>query len=162
MDLALKAKGFTLIECCIGLSLFALLLTFCLPYLSIMQQKNQFQVVQNEVKNAIRFAKIQARVSSHSVVLMPLRGTTDWSHGIRAAYSAQAHAPSLFEWHWVAPHVQVIWKGFQSSHYLRLSADLSQSAANGSFMITTPSQSSMELVVNRLGRVRSVMHVNKL
>ena len=146
----LKIAGFIWVELLMSLSLFALLLLMGIPYTTHLFQKNKVQVIEDEIKSAIRFSRLRALSEGQDLVLMPMSASNDWSSGIQLVNSGDR----IFEWHWASPGIRVIWHGFQSNHFLRFAADVSQYATNGSFFIQSPSQPVVKLVVNRLGRVR--------
>lgn len=147
----LKLRAYTLIELLLGLALLAILLFFSLPFASSMHQKNQIQVIKNDIKSAIRFAKTHALMSGKNVILAPLQHSVDWSSGM-LLYLPENKL--LHEWRWQAPGIHVAWHGFQSNHYLLFSADASQNAVNGYFEIHDNMNQKVTLVLNRLGRVR--------
>lgn len=157
----LKTRAYTLIETLLCLGLISILLCFSLPHLSSLHQKNQMEVIQDDLKSAIRFAKTEALINDSNLILTPMQDTNDWSHGMLLFIDNTKHHYTqddtlLREWHWHTPNVQVAWHGFQSSEYLLFSADASRNAMNGRFVISTNDKSkpTVKLVVNRLGRVR--------
>lgn len=157
----LKIAAFTLIELLIALAIAGLSLMFIMPYASSLQQKNQLCVVQDDITSAIRFAKTQALISDNNIILTPLPGMTDWSHGISAFVDNATHQYTLddqllFEWHWQSSAIEVTWHGFQSSQYLLFAAESHRNAANGYFLIKAKSLPPIKLLVNRLGRVRDM------
>ena len=147
----LKIAGFTLVESLISLALFALLLLISIPYTARLYQKNQVQVIQDEIKGAIRFSRLRALSEGQDLVLMPRAASNDWSSGMQLMNSGHR----LFEWHWASPQIHVTWHGFQSNHFLRFSPDANRYATNGYFFIQSASFPPVKIVVNRLGRVRS-------
>lgn len=154
-----KFSAFTLIEVLLSLSLLATLLFFTLPFESSLHQKNQVQVIQHDIQSAIRYAKTQALTRGENILLMPLRGSTDWSSGMLLLVDNAKHRFSsenqlIHEWQWTPSRVEVSWRGFQSKHYLLFSPDLSQNSVNGSFLINYGSKHAIKLSINKLGRVR--------
>ena len=147
----LKIAGFTWIELLMSLTLFALLLLMGIPYTTHFLQKNQAEVIKDEIKSAIRFSRLRALSEGQDLVLMPMAASNDWSGGMQL----MKRGLRIFEWHWASPQIHVRWQGFQSNHFLRFAADVSRYATNGSFFIQSPSRPVVTLVVNRLGRVQS-------
>ena len=151
--------GMTLIELLVSLSLLAILLFFSLPFAPSLYNKNQLQVVTDEVSSAIHFAKIQALLTGDVLVLSPLSGgRNDWSHGMLLFVDNPKHQymsddKLLHEWHWNSNVVRVFWHGFQSDEYVLFAADISHSTTNGYFIIKNDTK-QLKLVVNRLGRVK--------
>ena len=120
-----------------------------------MHQKNQSQVIQADIKGAIRYAKTKALIDGKSLVLKPLQDSTDWSNGMQLFIdNATTDAELIHEWRWTALCIHVTWHGFQSRRDLLFSSEISQNAVNGYFEIKTHSNQIVNLVVNRLGRVR--------
>jgi len=156
----LKLRAFTLIELLLSLFLVATILFFTIPFESSLHQKNQVQVIQDDIKGAVRYAKTQALTSGNNLIITPLPYTNDWSNGMllfidNATHQYTVDDKLIYEWHWLSPGIDVGWRGFQSSHYLLFSADASQNAVNGSFSIKSNSKSAVKLVINKLGRIRS-------
>jgi prepilin-type N-terminal cleavage/methylation domain-containing protein len=149
-----RHKAFTLIEVLAGLSIFAILLFFAIPFERSLHQKNRIQIVQDEIRGAVRYARAQAIITGNNIILKPLQDSADWSKGIRMF--AAANGELIHEWHWNFPGIHVAWQGFQSSHYLLFSADASQNAVNGSFWIESESQRVVKIVLNKLGRIRTL------
>ena len=157
----LTSRAFTLIELLLSLTLLAILLFFAVPFASSMHEKNQIQVIQDDIRSAIRFAKTQAMISGNNILLTPLPDSNDWSNGMllfvdNPKHHYTADTQPLQKWQWFSSGIQVTWKGFQSSHYLLFSADLSKNATNGTFIIRNQSQIRVKLVVNRLGMVHFI------
>ena len=152
-------NGLTLIELLISLSLLAIVLCFSLPLAPTLYKKNQLQLLSDELSGAIHFAKIQALVTGDVLALTRLPGTTDWSSGMMLFVDNAKHhytpdVKLLHEWHWSFVGMDVSWHGFQSDDYLLFATDISHNTVNGYFLITTPLQPKVKLVVNRLGRIR--------
>ncbi len=135
------------------------MLLFSIPALYSLHQKNQVQVIQDDIKSAIRFGTSEALISGNNLILTPLKNSNDWSDGILLFVDNTKHRYTpdvklLREWRWQSPNVRVIWQGFQSNNYLLFSSDISQNAMNGYFEISSKTQQPVKLVINRLGRVR--------
>lgn len=155
----LKFRAFTLVELLLGLSLLGILLFFTLPFESSLHQKNQVQVIQDDIIAAVRYAKTNALTRGKNVILTPLVNSHDWSDGMMLFIDNATHRYTpddklLHEWHWPSTEIHVSWKGFQSSHYLLFSADATQNSVNGSFLINGNSKHAVKIVINKLGRIK--------
>ena len=150
----LKLKAFTLVEVLLSLSLLAMVFFFTIPMYSAFHEKNQIQVIAEDINAAIRYAKTYAMTQEKNVILMPIDHSKDWSMGMQLSIYNSAHQYQLIhEWDWHSPNVQVDWHGFQSKHYLLFSADPRQNDVNGAFTITGSAR-GLKLVINKLGRIR--------
>jgi type IV fimbrial biogenesis protein FimT len=154
-----KDKGFTILELLLGFSLLAIILCFSLPFTPSLYKKNQLQIITDEIKEAIRFAKMQAILTGDTLILTHLADKKNWSEGIILFVDNPKHQPSsdaklLHEWRWPSSGVHITWRGFQSKDYLLFTPDITSSTVNGTFIISNLKQQN-KLVVNRLGRVRN-------
>lgn len=153
------AQGFTLLELLICLALTATLLMFSTSITSKLYQKNQIQVIQDNIQGAIRFAKTHALTTGKNMLLTPLMNSNDWSKGMLLFVDNDKHhyTPTtqiIHEWHWQYPAIQVSWTGFQSNQYLLFSADANQNAANGHFLIKNKTHKMIKIVINRMARTK--------
>jgi Tfp pilus assembly protein FimT len=148
-------NGLTLIESLICLTILIIALFFSLPSNTLLIEKNQVHGVETDIKNAIRYAKMQALISNEPLMLAPLSGLNDWSFGMQLSSVNRHHQEKtiLYTWHWRYKNLQVVWQGFQSPNYLRFSNDLKHSTTNGYFLINNQHFKS-KLVINRFARVR--------
>lgn len=154
--------GVTLIELLVCLAIMGMIGWLAMPFSPSFYQKNQLHVIVDEMKSAIRYAKLQAIIRGKYVILTPKADLNNWSSGM-ALYmeNATAHPWStsrgelIYEWTWPSTGTHIVWHGFQSNDYLRFAPELSQSAVNGSFLIDINHQHQIKLMVNRLGRVTS-------
>lgn len=155
----LKSKAFTLIELLLSLAILSILLLFSIPSLYSIHQKNQVLAIQDDIKSAVRFAKIEAMACGNNLILTPKQHSNDWSQGMllfvdNATHHYKPGDKLLREWCWHTPNIRVTWKGFQSKNYLLFSSDVARNAVNGYFEIHGQLQSGVTLVINRLGRIR--------
>ena len=151
-------RGFSLIELITALIIFAILCAYSMSFMPSLHQKNQLQVMADEIQQAIHFAKIEALTKAHTVTLTPLSEQEDWSFGMLLFVDNKTHSYSpgislIREWHWHSPGVHVTWKGFESTRYLRFSPDLMSRGCSGHFVVADNALNQIKLVVNRLGRV---------
>jgi type IV fimbrial biogenesis protein FimT len=154
-----KSLGLTLIECLLSLFLLSMLFMSALPSVSGLLQKNQMQVLQDDLKSAIFYARSQALIRNQPILLTPLSETNDWSEGITVFVDNETHryasdSEILFQWHWSYSDVRVTYHGFQANQALRFVPEISQNAVNGYFLIQNQYQQGIKVVINRFGRVR--------
>jgi type IV fimbrial biogenesis protein FimT len=153
----LKTPGFSLIELLITLVIVGIIFGFSLPNNTSFNDKNKLDIIQNDIKSAIRFAKTQALISGRSIVLAPM---DNWSLGIVAFADNSTHqlkpdTPILHEWSWPSFNITIQWLGYQSKYYLLFSPDPHLNAVNGYFVLTSKRGLSAKLVLNRMGRIRN-------
>ncbi|MDP3704643.1 MAG: GspH/FimT family pseudopilin [Legionellaceae bacterium] len=157
-------SGITLIELLIYLSLVGMFFCLTTPFSSSFYKKNQNQVIADGIKNAVRYAKLQAIVRGERLLLTHRVGTEDWSSGMALYVETLSSKKQpiagelLYEWLWPMSASRVVWNGFQSKHYLRFGPNLSQSIVNGTFVIDGNGLNPIRLVVNRMGRVSDGGH----
>lgn len=153
-----KTSGMTLVELLVCLTIIGVLFSFASPFGPTLYKKNQLQVITDQIKSAIRYAKLQAIIHGEHVILSYRPNTKEWSSGI-ALYTEHPHALKtlIHEWTWPTSGCHITWQGFQSNQYLRFAPELSESAVNGTFIIELAQQKSTKLIINRIGRVVNVL-----
>lgn len=142
--------GFTLIEILLSLSIVGLLLVLALPLSQAFSNKNHAQLVEQDIRAAIHYARTMAYKNAGPLTLVPLREDHEWSKGLLLLSGKK----TIFQWEWQDKNIQVRWKGFRSNDAIYFSNILRQSTANGYFLINT--QGGMyqkKIIVNRLGRI---------
>jgi len=147
-------KGLTFIEVILCLAILGILVCFGTPFTSSLYKKNELQVVKDDIRGAIRLAKMTALVRGKPVRLTHRLGATDWSSGI---VLSSLDGAVLYEWQWRNKGLSVIWHGFQSREYLLFSPNLNNSAVNGYFLMEDNKKQVSKITVNRLGQVRSAV-----
>ena len=155
------SAGLTLIELLVSMVIFAIVLCCSFSFSPSVYKKNQLQMVTDEVKGAIHFAKIQSLLTGDILALTRIPGSNDWSEGMLLFVDNGKHqygpdVKLLHEWHWQLSGVHIIWQGFQSKEYLLFSPDIGSNAVNGYFIIKNHMQQQAKLIVNRLGRIKEV------
>ncbi|WP_133127439.1 GspH/FimT family pseudopilin [Legionella nagasakiensis] len=154
-----KSVGLTLIELLATLALMAFVLLCCIPSMDKSHKKNQLVFMVDQLKNNLQFARTQALIRGETLALTPLPGANNWRQGMMLFVDNPEHVYSpgskiIHEWHWNYPSEwEILWQGFQSSHYLLFSANIRQSAANGHFIVKDR-KTQYQLIVNRFGKVR--------
>ena len=147
-----KFRGFSLLELLICLSVVTILLLGTMASTRPLNIKNKREIIADEIKGAIGFAKMQSLLCESDILLKSLSDNEDWSQGMRLWRDNHL----LREWQWASDGIIITWQGFQSSHYLLFSADMSRNALNGTFKIIDNDLKSSKLIVNRLGKVRII------
>ncbi len=146
----LNVGAYSLIELMLGLSLLASMALFSIPLISSLYQNNQIQVLQDDIKSAVHYAKSMAMVSGKNAILKPLGNLHDWSQGMVLLVDNQP----VHTWQWSLGDNKILWRGFQSTDFLLFSADAGRNSANGYFLVMKNKQPVIKLMINRLGRVR--------
>lgn len=143
-------RGFTLIEIMTCLAITAILFLFALFANASFYQRNTLEMAEDELINALHYARNMAIATGHSLTLTPLSKAQSWDDGMMLSF--QDKILYRWQWHYLGTHIE--WKGFQSNHYLTFSPSLKQATCNGSFLITSQSAGSKKIVINRIGRIR--------
>ncbi|MBA2711052.1 MAG: GspH/FimT family pseudopilin [Tatlockia sp.] len=156
----LENRGFSLIELVVGLLIVSILFFFALPFSLSMMQKNQLEVVKNEIISAIHFAKTTSVLRGLPLVLAPLPQADNWSAGMLLYVDNDKHefnekSELIYEWHWKHPGINVSWQGLYTKNYLLFSTTLQSRALSGHFIISNKQGNRVQLIVNRLGRIRT-------
>ena len=155
------SRGFTLIELLISLALVSLLLLMYLPVSLASYQKNQLQMMENELSTAVRYVRNKALMTNRRLILTPLPNSRDWSKGMILFVDNKQHLYTksdklLHRWQWKSQGMRINWRGFLSNHYLLFASDLKEAACSGHFDLVTQEGQHSILVVNRLGRIKQV------
>lgn len=156
----LRNCGFSLIELIAGLLILSILFLFCLPLGLSVFQNNHLEVVKDEISAAIYYARTRAALSNLPLILTSLSESEDWSAGMRLFVDNKKHqftekSELIHEWRWKHQGIHVNWQGLYSDHYLILAADLRHAAASGHFVIRNEQGKSINLTLNRLGRIKA-------
>ncbi len=157
----IKHRGFSLIELLVGLVILGILFLFSLPLGLAIIQKNQLEVVKNEISSAIHYAKTASVLRGVPLVLAPLPQTNNWSAGMLLFIDNETHqfkdkSELIHEWHWKHPGIQISWQGLYTQNYLLFTPSLQTRALSGHFNIANKEGKTIKLILNRLGRIRSV------
>lgn len=149
-----SSKGISLLEILIVLPLICGLF-FCASQVIDFYQNKHTGMVYDELKMAVRFARMQALEKGVPFALNPLT-EQNWSSGIRLFVDNKNHQYSakddlLYQWQWGFKDVQVEWKGFRSEYYLIFSPLIRQASSNGTFIVKNTRGIEKKIVINRLG-----------
>lgn len=152
-----KDKGYTLIELLFVLGIFSLLCFFSMSSLTGLRQRNEEQVMLDEIKSAIQFAKVQA-VNFNQPLYLTALDDLNWSEGIalfRTDY--KSHKKTLVQqMAWKHPFWNISFSGVNGLKQIIISSDITQSMSNGRFILkNTLTKKQIVLTLNRLGRIKT-------
>ena len=156
-ELFKKPQGFTLMELLITMVLISILSTLSIASSTYFIEKNEQQRIIDELRTSIQFAKIQAVQLGNPVYLEPLDSNLNWSKGISiSTMNKKTHQLDVFnqrQWH--HPRWNLSWSGTSSPNRIMLSNNPASAISNGTFhLINIRTQHRVDIVLNRLGRVR--------
>ena len=146
-------QGFSIIEMLVCLTILAAVLFYSVPKLGEHQELDR---VGRDIKHAVHLARVHALLSNNDLFLRPLPECQDWSQGIALVRTSQDQTPKdevLHRWYWHVPSLHVQWHGFQSARYLHFSSVMRHNTVNGHFTIQADKDRTLDIVINRLGRV---------
>lgn len=157
----LKHCGLSLLELVAGLIILSILFFFCLPLSLSIYQNNRLEVVKNEISAAVHYARTNAALRGLPLILTPLPYTSDWSAGMILFVDNEKHQYTettalIHEWQWQYQGVRINWQGLYAKNYLLFAADPKHAATSGHFIIQNDQKKTLKLILNRLGRVRSI------
>lgn len=151
-----RYTGFTLIELLVVMCCALVILTWSFGGFSELIARYRIHLAKNQLVQIIQYSRHMGLVSGHDLALNGL--DNDWSRGIvlfsdnlRHRYTEQDQLLQI--WQWSQPGIQVVWRGFQSQHFIVLSHDLSHAASNGQFQFLKQDRVLGKLTLNRVGRV---------
>ncbi|CEG56797.1 GspH/FimT family pseudopilin [Legionella fallonii] len=154
----MNIKGFTLIETLIALICFAGLSLLGVISASFLKYNHERQVIIDEIRVAIQYAKIQAATRGSPVYLTPFdHQSHNWSSGMKLTqYNSKKNAMELlYQWEWHHPRWSITWNGVHSLNKIILSYNPISTMSNGKFVISNPyTKEHLIIVLNRLGRVK--------
>ncbi len=153
----MRHKGFSLIELLVTLTFIAILALSSIGSFSYFVRKNEQQMILDELRTAVQFARIQAVNLESTLSLSPLDTSQDWAKGVvlRQLNHKTKIPELLYKWQWSHPHWVIEWSGIGSSHNIILANNPGNSISNGHFTLTNnQTKKQVILVLNRLGRVR--------
>jgi Tfp pilus assembly protein FimT len=153
----MKIKGFTFLELLITLSIVMILSIIGIASYSSLIQKNELQVIEDELRVAIDYAKIQSIMLEQTVSLSPLTSSLNWAEGAKLSVlnKKTGELRLLHQWQWQHSRWSIAWRGVRSSSSLNFSNHLTHAISNGQFsVVNLDTQQEVTMVLNRLGRVR--------
>ncbi|KTC78671.1 Tfp type 4 fimbrial pilin related signal peptide protein domain [Legionella cincinnatiensis] len=146
-----------MLELLITMTLFASLLIIGVSSYSYFIQKNEQQIIIDELRNAVQYAKLQAMIRGNSVFLIPLDVSLNWSKGmILNSLNKQTNQVELIhQWQWNHSRWSLNWIGVSSNNKIVFSNTPTQAMCNGHFsLINNHTHEQITLILNRLGRIR--------
>ncbi len=154
----LASAGFTLIELLIALSIFIAVGYLGLSFIPDMYKKNQFEHIVDDIRGAIRFARVEALLTGDSLILTHPADSPNWSSGLVLwrdflTPKVKGDRQLIYDWRWKSKDISVTWHGFQSNDALQFNPDISRNAVNGYFLIEHKLK-KVKLVINRIGRMK--------
>lgn len=151
--------GFTLIEMLMAMALIAFLALLSITSMSSFISKNEHQVISDDLKACINYAKNQAINLGTPVRLNPLDTVyDDWSNGatLTRFNKKTKQRETLREWVWHHPQWQLQWSGMHSSKHINLSNNPARAISNGRFTLRqVQTKKEWVYLLNRLGRLRA-------
>lgn len=151
----IKDNGYTLIELLFVLGVFSALCLFSMSSLTGLRQRNEEQILLDEMRVVIQFAKVQAVNLNQPLYLTALN--SNWSEGIalfRTDYKSLKKT-LVQQWSWKHPSWDIAWSGVNGDKQIIISADIAQSMSNGRFILNnTQTTKQIVLTLNRLGRIK--------
>jgi len=150
--------GFTLIELMIVLLILSVLILGALPAWQSSSEDTHLSVVENELIQALHYARNSALLSGKTLTLNPDPITHEWSDGLvlfqdNATHQFHRGDKIEYQWHWKYPEVHVQWHGFRSNDFLIFASDYNHASLSGHFALMVNGKEK-KVVINRLGRVR--------
>lgn len=158
-----KARGFTLLELLITMALFVGLSIIGISSYHYFMRNNEQQIIIDELRTALQYAKIQALIINNPVFLTPLDASLNWSKGmsLNSLNKKINQVALIYQWQWNHPHWSLDWVGVSSKNKIFFSNNPTQAISNGHFnLINNNTHKQVTLVLNRLGRIR-VMSKNE-
>jgi Tfp pilus assembly protein FimT len=153
----MKIKGITLLELLVTMLLLFGLSIIAIASYAYLLQKNEQQVIIDELKSAIRYAKIQAIIRGIPVSLIPLNNSLNWADGmVLSTLNKKTNKMELiYQWQWRHPYWRLDWSGVNTLNKISFSNNPTQAISNGRFtLINTKNHKQVAIILNRLGRIR--------
>ncbi len=151
----IKKEGFTLLELLFTLGLFCSLILYAFTSLVQLKQKNEADFLINEIRNAVNYAKIQAKSSGITLLLRPIMHKNDWSKGMDLVKKMRVlnELELIQQWTWKIENWNIEWQGINGTQHIFFSGN-THGMSNGQFVLTDKrNQEKMVIYLNRLGRV---------
>ena len=153
----IKKNGFTFIEMLITLVILAVLSTLTVSSYSYFLQKNEEQIIEDELRTAVQYSKMQAINLAKPVFLQPLDASLNWSNGVAlSTLNKQTNKTELlYQWQWHHPRWGVTWTGVRIYNKVTFSNNPISAISNGRFTLTNlDTHQQVIIILNRLGRTR--------
>lgn len=119
------------------------------------KNKNERQVILDEIRTAVLYAKTQSLQQGKPVYLTTLDGENNWAKGMRLS-CVDAQEDILYQWQWHHPEWYVSFKGARNNKGIIFSNKPAQAISNGKFTLTNrQTREEIIVILNRLGRLRT-------
>ena len=156
----MSKNGFTLIELMVTLVLVIVVTTLATYTSADFLKRNEQQVIMDELRTAIQYAKLQAIHLGQPVYLTALDAHMNWALGAKLSihnYKTKT-TEDIFQWQWNHPNWFIEWRGANRTNTIVFSSNTTQAISNGHFTITNRyKQDRIKIILNKLGRVRVVI-----
>lgn len=151
----MRTKGFSLIELVVALSIIMMCSLIGISTQALIFHKNEHQVLIDDIKTAIQYAKTQAVILNHPVVLAPIEKAQGWSLGMVLSHHHKEQEEILYQWSWHHPNWSIQWVGAGHEDLITLSNNPYAAMSNGRFTLTNQkTRESVVIILNKLGRMR--------
>jgi len=153
----MKIKGFTLIELLITIVILVGLSSMGIASYAYLIRKNEQQMIIDQLKTAVQYAKIQAITLGNPVYLAPLDTNLDWSNGaILYTFNKKTNKSELvYQWQWHHPQWSITWTGINFAHKIMFTNNPANAISNGHFtLVNFQTGKQTVIILNRLGRIR--------
>lgn len=147
--------GFTLIEMMLVLSLTFLLCGLSYTLFQSLGHQNQWQMLQDSLRQGLKLAAVHALKSQKTVYLLPLSARQGWTSGFKIMQDASKPETLLYQQSWDLPGWQIEWQGAsRQANQIPVAPIPGEQLSNGQWTLITP-QGQKCLRINRLGRLKT-------
>lgn len=147
-------QGLTLLELLIVIFLISLIGAFSLPLNAHWYQEHLVWMIEKDIEQAIEEGMQDSMILGEPLRLTPI-DAHNWSTGLMLV-SERDPKNTIHIWRWSNTAYHIIWHGFLDNTYIRFTPDISQAAMNGYFLIENQTDQGVKMVVNRIGRIRTM------
>lgn len=150
-------KGFTLLEILFVTAISCLLLTFSIASYSVILKYNEQEVIINDLKNVIQFAKSYALLNNHTISLKPIDDANNWSKGLVITDDSTEIPKAIQYRSWHHPQWNLKWKGARPANKIVFPGTLSAAVDNGTFILSYKDNALIKkIIINRIGRIKII------
>jgi prepilin-type N-terminal cleavage/methylation domain-containing protein len=148
-------KGHTLLEVLIALAIISAVTVLYVNSASVLVRKNEQQTLIDDIKNAIKYTRLNAITLGCPLYLEPIDPSRDWSKGMKLLKKNANKMELLHQWHWNHSNWSVSWVGGYSSKIIKVAHSPVNAISNGTFfLLNLKTHDRTKLVLNRLARVK--------
>lgn len=159
----IKIKGFTLFELLITIMLLVSLSSMAIASYSYFLRKNEQQVIKDNLKKAVQYARMQALILDTTVFLAPLADSLNWVNGLILGTKNKKtnKIKILYQWQWHHAHWELSWVGAQTGNRIIFSNNPLSAMSNGHFTLRNRETNKQTVIIlNRLGRIRETNNLS--